>query len=148
MMFAHHAVGQHDRVVDVGSAVDEDPVARHLDVVEDHERVLLVEPRSTAGGRRGSASGRDALSRHRKISPGVSIGIEKLERVLGRCVRRQRVAGVHGDLVGERRQRGEDARAADDDAVLGVADLVQRHRVAGEDVVGRPVDRRVDDACG
>ena len=47
------------------------------------------------------------------------------------------MTGVHRDLVGERRERREDAPAAHDDAVLGVADLVERHRVAVEDVVGR-----------
>ena len=77
----------------------------------------------------------------------MSIGIEKLSAYSGGGVGRQRMAGVHRDLVGERRQRREDAPAAHDDAVLGLADLVQRHRVADEDVVGRPVDRRVDDAC-
>ena len=55
------------------------------------------------------------------------------------------MTGVHRDLVGERRERRQDAGAAHDDAVLGVADLVERHRVAGEDVVGGAVDRRVDD---
>ena len=40
-------------------------------------------------------------------------------------------AGIDRDLVGEGRQRGEHARAAHDDAVLGLADLVQRDVVAG-----------------
>ena len=40
-------------------------------------------------------------------------------------------AGIDRDLVGEGRQRREDARAAHDDAVRGVADLVQRDLVAG-----------------
>ena len=43
----------------------------------------------------------------------------------------QRVRRIHGDLVGERGQRRQDARAAHDDAVRGVVDLVQRDVVAG-----------------
>ena len=58
------------------------------------------------------------------------------------------MAGIDGDLVRERCERGEDAGAAHDDPVLGIAGLVQRDRVVDEVGVGRPVDRRMDDRVG
>ena len=109
----------------------------HLDVVEDHERVLLVE----ADGQRrsnGSAAGDAALSRHRNMRPGASIGMVKDSAYSRRRVGRQRVTGVHGELVGERGQRGQDPGPAHDDRVVGLADLVQRHRVVGEGLVASP----------
>ena len=114
----------------------------HLDVVEDDERVLLVEPH------------REWVVEEVRVGPGRAVAAEEdqpgrvhrdreAQRVLGRRSGRQRVAGIDRDLVGERRQRREDAAAPNDDAVLGVTDLVQRHRVALEHLVRGAVDGRV-----
>ena len=65
-----------DAVVEVDPTVQEQALAGHFDVVEDDEGVLLVE----AGRQRPverMRSGADALSRHRKMSPGVSTGMAK-----------------------------------------------------------------------
>ena len=61
----------------------------------------------------------------------------------------QRRGGIDRELVGERRQGGQHARAAHDDAVLGVGDLVQGVDIAGRRrVAGRLVDGRLHDGVG
>ena len=58
-------------------------------------------------------------------------------------------ARVHEQLVGERRQRGQHARAAHDDAVVGVGDLVQRDLPHGLFGLGlAAVDLRVHERVG
>ena len=61
----------------------------------------------------------------------------------------QRTAGIDRELVGERRQCRQDAGAAHDDAMLGIADLAQDDVVllAG-DLVLRLVDRGMDQRVG
>ena len=55
-------------------------------------------------------------------------------------------AGIDRQLVRERRQRGEHASPSNDDAVLGVAYLVERHLAGGLLGLGlRPVDLRIHD---
>ncbi len=104
--------------------------------------------RDDSGRSKCLAPGVDTGSRHRNTRPGVSIGIEKLSAYSGGASGRERMPGIDGDLVGERCERGEDAGAAHDDPVLGIAGLVQRDRVVDEFGVGRPVDRRMDDGVG
>ena len=61
----------------------------------------------------------------------------------------QRTAGIDREFVGERRQCRQDAGAAHDDAVLGVADLAQDDVVLlARDLVLRLVDRRMDQRVG
>ena len=57
------------------------------------------------------------------LRPGVAIGIEKQIAYLLSCSRRSE-PGIDGQLVREGRKRGEHARPADEDPVLGVPDLV------------------------
>jgi hypothetical protein len=123
----------HHRIVDREIGVDEDTITRHFDVVENDEGVLLVEP-----------------ARQRMIEPvGIdrdAVPAQKFEtRRVHRNAERQRVricgvghggARINGDLVGKGRERCQDARAAHDDAVLGVLnfmelDIIQsRRRIA------------------
>lgn len=121
--------------------------SRYLDVVEDHERVLFVEAR-----RKRTVEVVGAGSRHRVTAQEHEAGgidrDREAQRVLRRSIGRERMTWIHGDLVGERCERGENPGAAHDDPVLGVARLVQRDRVVDELGVGRPVDRRVDDGVG
>ena len=98
----------------------------------DRERVV---PRVALRRERVAADELEPRRRHRD---------READRVLP-VLEAQVAAGVDGQLVGERRERCEHARAADEDAVLGVLDLVQRD-LAGR-LLGlgdRAVDLRVD----
>ena len=97
--------GPHHRVVDVEVAVDEDPLARHLDVVEDHERVLLVEAGRQRTVERVGAGRATRCRGTGRSSPGVSIGIEKLSAYGGRWHR------AAADGRGRRRSRRRTAPA-------------------------------------
>jgi hypothetical protein len=145
-----HDVGlparRHHAVVGGEVAVDEQPVARHLDVVEDHECVLLVE---AAREREIEAVVR---RRHRiateELQPRRADGYAEGERIFVRALG-QRRAGIDRDLVGEGRQGRQHPRAAHDDAVLGLADLAQGMGVAGRGRIARRlVDRGLDDRVG
>ena len=135
-----------DAVVDVDPAVQEEAVPGHLDVVEDHERVLLVE----AGGQRPiermGARGGGAVPAQ-EDQPGGVDGDREGQRI-GVGARRDRQARVDGDLVGEGREGGEDAGPAHDDAVLGLAHLVEGDPVADDLWIGRLVHRGLDDGVG
>ncbi len=72
---------------------------------------------------------------------------ERQRIVVGAGGQRQR--RIDRDLVGERRQGRQDARAAHDDAVLGVGDLAQGIGIAGlRRVAHRLVDGRLHDGVG
>ena len=126
--------------------VAEQPVARDLDVVEDHERILLVEARRqrpvehVGPGRRRAVTAQEDQPR-RLDGNGKREGVR-----LG--ARRQRLRRVDGDLVRERCQRRQDAGAAHHDARRGLADLVHGHAVADDLRVGRLVDGRMNDRMG
>ena len=57
------------------------------------------------------------------LSPGVDIGNREADRVLA-VLKPEVRARIDGQLVREGRKRGEHARPADEDPVLGVLDLV------------------------
>ena len=137
----------HHRVVDTDVAVDEHVRLGHFDVVEDAQRVLLVE----AGGERGverMGTGADpAVTAQENQTGGVHRHGER-QGVLGRPVAGHRHGRVDGLLVGVRGQGGQQPGTTHDDRVGRLADLVQRHRVVHQVAVGLLVDGRVDDRVG
>ena len=66
--------GRHHGVVGVAIRIDEDAVARHLDIVENHERILLVEAAGEWMVEKFFFVAQ--LSRQRNFSPGVPIGMQ------------------------------------------------------------------------
>src|SRR5262249_31934126 len=118
----------------------------HLDVVEDHEGVLLVE----AGGQRAvegvRARGGGAVPAQ-EDQPGRVDGDGEGQGVAG-GVGGDGQRGGDGELGGERGQRGEDGRAAHHDARRGVRHLVERDAVADDARVRRLVDGGLDDGVG
>ena len=138
-------VGDDLRVAD-RVTVQEDALARHLDVVEDGDGVHLVEARGQriveARAALGVGVAADELEPGRAHGDGEG---ERVAAVLGADVR----ARVDGQLVGVGGERGQHAGAADDDPGLGVGDLVQRHlarRLLGLRLGA--VDLRVHDRVG
>ena len=135
--------GHHHVVVDVDLAVDEEAFARNLDVVEDDERVLLVETARqrmvvSIGPARDAVAAEELQARRRHR--------DRERQRVARAVGGNRVRRIDRELVRERGQRGQHSRAAHDDAVPGVLDLVERDvAAAGRDVGRRLVDGRVDD---
>ena len=132
-----------DLVVADRVAVHEDAVPGHDDVVEDDHPVLLVEARRERVverrprlGERVAQDDLEARRVHRQREA------ERVGGVLGP----QRAARVDRDLVGVGRERREHARAAHDDPLGRLADLVQRDLAgAGRRVGPRAVDLRVHD---
>ena len=119
---------------------------RHLDVVEDDEGVLLVE---AAGQRMVEAvvRQRDAVAADEFQAGRVHADTER-QRVAAAGIG-HRLAGIDRDLVGERRQRRQHARAADQDAVFGFFHRVQLGFVeTGGDVALGFVGHRMDQGVG
>ena len=65
---------RHHLVVDLDVAVDENPVARNLDIVEDQKRILFIEARRQRMVEAVRVPAQ--LSRQMNFSPGVAIGMQ------------------------------------------------------------------------
>ena len=128
-----------DRVAQLRLPDDEAPLPGHEHVVEHDDRVDLLEARRErmvevaaaeveALATQEAQAGRVARDRER----------ERVGRVLGRALEHRR--GHDEDLVGERADRREDARAPDHDAVVVAVDDAGRERRAA---LLRDADRAV-----
>ena len=145
-----HDVGRpgspHHRIVGSEVRIDEHAVLRHLDIVEDHEGVLLVEAPGQ-GVIVGVLRLREAVAaedlhprRGHRNAERQGVGVRALA---------QRKRRIDGHFVREGSECRQNTRATDNDARVGLADLMQ------SDVVARPwcvaqglIDRRVDDGVG
>ena len=98
-------------------AIQEDVLPRHEHVVEDHDRVHLLEARAErmieVRAAVVDALAADEAQARRVVRNGEA---ERVRRVFLRALQQRR--GEHHDLVGDR-QRREHAAAADDDAGIG-----------------------------
>ena len=126
-------------------AVDEHVLPRHQHLVEDEDRVVLVQP----AGERVVERAAHHLGNHLvgrpadQLHPGRAHRDRAHDRELPTLHRHRPVVGDEV-VVSERRSGGDDLGAADDDPVVALLLDVHEH-VA--DVLQRPVavDRRVDD---
>ncbi len=100
--------------------VHEDPLPRHLDVVEHHHRVGLVEAEGEGRLEFGRSGGRERLARPQRHALGVA-GHREGDGLRLRF-RRQRQDVADPDFVGECRAGRQHLHAGNDDAVVLLAD--------------------------
>ena len=134
----------HDIGVHIEISSDEHALPGHLDLIEDQERVLLVEPRRERMIRSSAIYGVViAADRVQSLCPD---GYREAQCIDGIRVLWQWVCGVHEVLVCEGTERAQDLRTADNDPVLGAPDDAWwKLGIDAVDIANGFVDHRVDD---
>ena len=115
--------GQHHRIINLEIGINENPIVRHLHVVEYDEGILLVKAARQWKIERITDPGKTIPTEEPKARR-IHRDRERKRMLIGRA--RHRMPRVDRQLVGKRRQRRQNPRPTYDHSILGISDLVHR----------------------